>query len=81
MALQEQAPLAVCSPPALPVGSDSLPYISSQLNGAYCCFVAILTRPVENYSQCKVLPGVAAPSDLALLPTLPDSIHELWDLT
>lgn len=61
VALQEQAPWAVCSPPALPVGSDSLPYISSQLNGAHCCFAAILTRPVENYSSFKVLSGVAAP--------------------
>lgn len=81
MALQEQAPLAVCSPPALPVGSDSLTYIDSQFNRAYCCFVVIiLTRPVENYSQCKVLPwvvlpGVVLPFELALLTSLPDTIH------
>lgn len=53
MALQEQAPLAVCSPPALPVGSDSLPYISSQFNGAYGCFVVILTRPAENHHSLR----------------------------
>lgn len=76
VARQEQAPWAVCSPPALPVGSDSLPYTSSQLNGAHCCFAVILTRPVENHSSFKVLPGVAVPFELAPSPpSLTSSIN------
>lgn len=78
VALQEQAPLAVCSPPALPVGSDSLPYISSQFNGANGCFVVILTRPAENCHSLRCSSGCL----LSLIwpispPSLPVSINSV----